>query len=165
MIELLPSEKVSSLSFSDGKYIISSYGRVFRTPTLMRPWYAQLKGEINHGYHRVNLYINGKARKYRVHRLVAMEFMDNPLGKENVNHIDGNKLNNHINNLEWCTASENEYHSYRVLGKVKWNTKPEHVKQHVIKLRDIGIKIKDICTMLDISKSFVEKTIKLNKGN
>lgn len=165
MIELLSNEKVSELKFSNNKYIVSSYGRVFRAPTIMRPWYAELKGEVNHGYHRVNLFIDGKAKKYRVHRLVAMEFIDNPLNKENVNHIDGNKLNNHIDNLEWCTASENEYHSYRVLGKVKWNTRPEHVKQQVIQLRGAGITIKDICKMLDISKSFAEKTIQLNKGN
>jgi len=165
MIELLPNEKVSKLDFSDGKYIISSHGRVFRAPTIMRPWYAELKGEINHGYNRVNLFVNGKAKKYRTHRLVAMEFINNPLNKENVNHIDGNKLNNNVENLEWCTASENEYHSYRVLGKVKWNTKPEHVNKQVIELRSVGIKIKDICTILNVSRSFVDKLIKLNKGN
>jgi hypothetical protein len=161
MIELLDNEQVKPIKFSDNKYLVSSYGRVFRTPTVMRPWYAELHGEINHGYQRVNLFINGKAKKYRVHRLVAMEFIDNTFNKENVNHIDGNKLNNNVKNLEWCTASENELHSYRVLGKEKWNTKPEHVKQKVIDLRKAGIKVKDICAMLDVSKSFVEKITRL----
>ncbi len=70
------------------------------------------------GYLRVTLSEFNKQKRYMVHRLVALHFSDNPGGRPHVNHIDGNPMNNHISNLEWCTPSENEHHSYKVLGKV-----------------------------------------------
>ena len=64
-------------------------------------------------YHRVSI----KRKHYQVHRLVAMCFIPNPDNKPCVNHIDGNTENNNVSNLEWCSYSENELHSYRALGK------------------------------------------------
>ena len=58
-----------------------------------------------------------KGHSILVHRAVAKAFIPNPQGKPCVNHKDGNKLNNHVSNLEWVTYSENERHSYDVLGK------------------------------------------------
>jgi hypothetical protein len=55
-------------------------------------------------------------KAYLVHRMVAIAYIPNPLNKKFVNHIDGNKWNNHVSNLEWVTKSENELHSIRVLG-------------------------------------------------
>ena len=73
-----------------------------------------LKGHIDRcGYHEVLLSENGKTNQYRVHRLVAETFLPNPSNLPCVNHKDGNKLNNHISNLEWCTKSENIKHSYK----------------------------------------------------
>lgn len=71
----------------------------------------------NWGYYRVALYKNGTRKYHRVHRLVAKAFIDNPNNKEQVNHIDGNKLNNHVSNLEWCTRLENMYHA-RITGLI-----------------------------------------------
>lgn len=59
------------------------------------------------GYRRASLYVNGKTLYRQAHRLVAQAFLPNPEGLPLVNHIDGNKLNNHVSNLEWVTAKEN----------------------------------------------------------
>ncbi len=76
---------------------------------------VELKQEItNSGYNRVDLYLEDSTHiKVSVHRLVAMAFVPNidPLTKTQVNHIDGNKLNNDFTNLEWTTASENVQHA------------------------------------------------------
>lgn len=63
------------------------------------------------GYKCVDLKVNGDRKTMRVHRLVAMAFIGKPY-KEMVNHIDGNKENNIVSNLEWATRSENEIHAY-----------------------------------------------------
>ena len=68
------------------------------------------------GYPRVYLRRNGVAKQHRIHRLVARAFIPNPENKAQVNHKDGDKTNNHISNLEWCTQSENMRHSYKSLG-------------------------------------------------
>lgn len=69
------------------------------------------------GYYMVNLRKNNKQHMRRVHRLIALAFIPPVEGKNNINHKDGNKLNNTISNLEWCTQSENIKHSYDVLKR------------------------------------------------
>lgn len=69
------------------------------------------------GYYRINLYINKKRQRFYMHRLIAELFIPNPDNKKEVNHKDGNRENYSIDNLEWCTRSENELHKCRVLGK------------------------------------------------
>lgn len=67
----------------------------------------------NRGYLRINLFKNGKGKHYSVHRLVAENFIDNPKNYAIVNHIDGNKVNNDVTNLEWCDASYNMKHAHK----------------------------------------------------
>ena len=64
------------------------------------------------GYYSIVLQKNNKSKYYTIHRLVAKEFIPNPNNLPQVNHKDGNKLNNNINNLEWCTNSDNTQHGY-----------------------------------------------------
>lgn len=68
----------------------------------------------------VQLWKNNKAKLFPVHRLVAIAFIPNPEGKPTVNHINGNPMNNNVDNLEWATYSENELHAHR-MGLVKPN--------------------------------------------
>jgi len=67
----------------------------------------------NTGYYVVSLWKNNKHSRPHIHRLVAQTFIPTIKNKPHINHIDGNKLNNFINNLEWCTPKENVVHAYR----------------------------------------------------
>lgn len=79
-------------------------------------------GDINNcGYYRVSLYNQGQSKKYFRHRLVAEHFLDKPEGKDFVNHIDGDKSNNNLENLEWVSQSENEKHAFENGLKQKTN--------------------------------------------
>lgn len=73
-----------------------------------------LSYSTNHkGYYLCSMSVNkGRRKTASVHRLVALAFIDNPYNKEQVNHIDGNKINNSVHNLEWVTNQENMTHSW-----------------------------------------------------
>jgi uncharacterized HNH endonuclease L245 len=70
-----------------------------------------LKPDLNSGYAVVTLFNSGDKLRETVHRIVAKLFCDNSGGFDVVNHIDGNKLNNHYTNLEWCTQRHNNIHA------------------------------------------------------
>lgn len=98
----------------ENSYQVSSYGRI---KSLKRHWKLKetllsLQKSI-HGYLGVRL---GKGasnyKEHKVHRLVAIHFIDNPNNYKEVNHIDGNKENNHHSNLEWCSRSYNMKHAF-----------------------------------------------------
>ena len=73
-----------------------------------------IKGEITSGgYCRVHISHKGVQYKFLVHRLVAEAFILNPNRLPEVNHIDGNKQNNSVDNLEWCTRSQNTSHAFK----------------------------------------------------
>lgn len=116
------------LEHTDMRYTyVNGYERLYRLYIDGQVWSVRsgkfLKQEDNKGYKRVTFSINGKTKRYQVHRLVAIHFLPNPSSKPCVNHIDGDKYNNYIKNLEWCTHQENEIHSYSVLGKINNNRK------------------------------------------
>ena len=103
-------EEWKELKESQGKYLISNYGRV---KSLKSGREKILKTRKTHdGYLRYSLSFQGKAKTMRAHRLVAEYFIDNPFNKPTVNHIDGNKENNRVDNLEWSTLKEQMQHAY-----------------------------------------------------
>ncbi len=99
----------------NNNYEISSLGKV-RNKKTNRILKAANKG----GYSTVGLSLNGKTKSYSVHQLVGLCFIDNPEKKPHINHLDKNGLNNSVDNLEWCTAAENNAHKLLTL-EVKTN--------------------------------------------
>lgn len=100
-------EKWVDIKGYEGLYQISSFGRVssLSRGLIMSPF-------DNRGYLRVQLYKDGIARKRLIHVLVAENFLeDRPFPEAQVNHIDFNKHNNHVDNLEWCSGVENVKHA------------------------------------------------------
>lgn len=93
-------------------YEISNFGRL-RNKKNKKLLYGRVGAP---GY--IHFYLKGK--NYYAHRLVALAFVPNPYHKNYVNHKDGNKVNNYIKNLEWCTAKENDIHA-RKIGLKKYS--------------------------------------------
>ena len=99
----------------NNKYEVSDTGVVRRIDTK-----RVLNGCITSGYRSVKLtFENSKQQRFYVHRLVAEHFIQNsdPKNKTFVNHIDGNKLNNNVKNLEWVSPRENNLHYYQEIKK------------------------------------------------
>lgn len=101
-------------------------------------------------YH-VELWKENKRSVYFIHRLVATHFIDNPEGKPQVNHIDGNRENNAVTNLEWCTNSENVKHAY----------KNKLIRVHGCK----PIKGKNLITQKTMEFESIEQAARILNGN
>ena len=94
----------------EGRYKVTSEGKVYSllTNKFIKPWLG------GNGYYKVGLRDkNGKKHLLILHRIVAETFINNPHNFPQVNHIDGNKLNNNVYNLEWCTPSYNTKHALK----------------------------------------------------
>lgn len=100
-----------------------------------------LKMQENHkGYYMVSLSNDNIQKTVAVHRLVALAFLENPNNYNQVNHIDGNKHNNNVENLEWCNNSMNQIHAYKY-GLRKHTDKSGREKVNVIQYSEDGSKI------------------------
>jgi hypothetical protein len=112
------TEEWKDITGFEGFYQISNFGRVKslggKCGSAMRKPSIRSTSLTKDGYEKVRLLWGGKDKTVRIHRLVAEAFIPNPEGKETVNHIDGNKRNNHVSNLEWADRSEQLYHAYKL---------------------------------------------------
>lgn len=95
----------------DGLYLVSNTGKVKSLDWNHSGKEKELSQYEQGGYKLVGIRRKGVHHNYLVHRLVAIAFLDNPLNLPDVNHIDGNKTNNNVSNLEWVTKSENIRHA------------------------------------------------------
>ena len=96
----------------NGLFEVHRDGTIYKNSKNGKTLCIQSKTARKNRYLSVSATINGKQKHFYVHRLLAKAFIPNPLNKPQVNHIDGNGLNNDINNLEWVTARENVQHAY-----------------------------------------------------
>jgi hypothetical protein len=107
----------------EGCYEVSNLGRV-RSLKRNTTSGGLIKTFINKGYVYAHLSRNGKHYNCKVHRAVASAFIDNPFNKPEVNHIDENKENNRVDNLEWVTTKENYNHGTRIERIAQKNRRP-----------------------------------------
>lgn len=108
----------------EGLYQVSNLGKIKSLERIVEydtpPYKHTVKEKLrslsikNNGYLFVSLYKDNKGKNFHIHRLVAEAFIDNIKNKATVNHIDSDKTNNNVSNLEWATQSENNKHAYKV---------------------------------------------------
>lgn len=118
-------------------YMVSNTGLIKSLHWGKEKLLKQVIRNNNYQYYFVGLLKNGKRKYFAVHRLVAQEFVDNPYNYTQVDHLDGDKLNNNANNLEWVTPKENTNRAWNKglakytkerkeklskIAREKWNT-------------------------------------------
>lgn len=105
----------------EGRYQVSNRGDVRSADRILKT------SQDRKGYLRVKLYGDQGHKTIKVHRIVAEAFIPNPEGKEQINHKNGDKTDNRVENLEWATQSENQRHRFDVLGQVAKGAPPTPV--------------------------------------
>lgn len=144
-------EVLQDIDGYEGLYQVSNWGFVYsfqnnrwgRTDDLkeITPWVSDT------GYKMVTLCDGEKKQKIRVHRLVAEAFIPNRNNEKYINHIDGDKLNNHLENLEWCSLKENNIHAYQTGLRVY---QPQSILQYDLD----GFLLKEWKDREDIAKEY-----------
>lgn len=138
----------------EGLYQVSNLGNVKRLIS-ERVFAERLIGRIidKDGYYRRTLCKNGKCKQVIEHRLVAKAFINNPFDKPAVNHINGIKKDNRVENLEWCTNKENTHHSIAIGLQDQKGIKHHKCKlteEQVLEIREIGFSQ----TRMSLSKKY-----------
>lgn len=122
----------------EGYYQVSNLGNFRSLPRIIKyksngtrnyPSKVLLTETTKDNYQRIVLMKDGVKARYQAHRLVALTFIPNPDNKPLINHIDGNKSNNVVTNLEWCTASENMIHADNTGLRDMSNHQPSNSKK------------------------------------
>lgn len=129
----------------EGLYAATSCGRIwsYKKQRFLKPF-----GD-GHGYLKVDLFKDGIKKHCRVHRLIALTYLPNPENKPCINHIDENKTNNALPNLEWCTHEENNNH-----GSHNEKLSKAHQKKVIcIETQEIFESVKEAAKAVDIDPS------------
>jgi hypothetical protein len=136
--------------------MVSSFGQVKGIHTTKRSGKIRLVTPDRDGYFRLGIHNGKKAKLCGIHRLVAETFLEKIEGKDQVNHKDGNKQNNHVENLEWCNLTENRRHAYDIgLQKVPRGAENANAKlteKQVCEIRKKYIPRK--CTLAVLAKEY-----------
>jgi hypothetical protein len=138
------------------KYEVSDLGRIRNINTGLIK-----KLVVIAGYYYIGLsYKDRKSKSFRVHRLVAKAFIPNPLNLSQVNHIDCDKFNNNVSNLEWCTHEQNTIHRdlHNLSPKGEKTPFSKLTESDVIEMRRLrasGMKYDDIAVKFPVNKSVV----------
>ncbi len=162
-IEYLEGEVFKSLPELGDKIQVSNYGRLISHNYQQQNISKIIKLPVQNGYHRIALSIDSKKRNWSVHRLVAMAFIPNPESKREINHINGIKNDNRVENLEWCTRSENSKHAFRI--GLQSNKGEKHSQSIITDLqaREIkllikqGLKDRQIADQFNVSSRFINR--------
>ena len=144
----------------EGKYAVTSNGRVISLNYACTGIPKDMALSFDsYGYLALKLSDSGKVKRFLVHRLVAVAFIENPKNLPQVNHKDGIKTHNYTENLEWCTFLENRAHAYRTglynnkgegNGQSKLNVR--QVKE-ILQLKDQGIHFGEIIKQFNVSQT------------
>jgi len=148
----------------ENDYMVSDLGRV---KSLKNGVEYLLKPLIDvWGYYSVGLSKNGVTKRIKVHRLVALHFVDNPRNKDIINHLSGVKTDNRAINLEWCDRSENQIHAYKhnlqipKSGSSHWNSSIN--EETVLKIRSLykqGYTQKELRIKFNLSQPRISKIV------
>lgn len=143
-------------------YEISNLGRV-KSKRKFKYTFREilLSPVIRSGYYVVGLYDSSKKCKmHLLHRLIAIAFIPKIIGKNTINHIDGNKLNNSIDNLEWCTQPENVEHARRT-GLMKEYEETHHnaslTNKQVLEIYHSNLSHKELSYLYKVSQGVISK--------
>lgn len=155
----------------ENSYEVSNYGKVRSIDRYISGRSGLVKGQLIHsdlnqkGYPQLRLYKNNTKYVRNQHRLLTLAFIPNPNNLPQVNHIDGDKLNNHISNLEWISNSDNMSHAYKLglrssIGENNSNCKiTDNQVTHIKLIYNTGKSSKYISEELDIKLHIVRQII------
>lgn len=155
-----------------GLYEVSNHGRIRSVDRIQdlpncHGWISPRhdKGRIfkptdnGHGYLIVQLRKDGKRKNHYVHRLVAGAFLEKPDGKDGVNHIDRDRQNNMVTNLEWCTQKENVRYSAELMRHPKDICKPSKTGEKYITVKNGRYRVQIRQKNVDVSFDTLEEAV------
>lgn len=154
-------EKWKEIKGFKGKYFVSNLGNIrsaytsrynkkFKRAVIIERIKDLKQCVDKQGYKIVTLYKNNKRKTYKVHRLVAETFIPNPKALPVINHINENKIDNNVKNLEWCTQKQNVIHSIKRLSQRRRIVRNDGKEYESIAdaMKELGLKsnhISDVC--------------------